>query len=127
MEKLQSSPALGSGIGRYTALTFAEEGADMVLVGRRVAPLEEVASEVERLGRKAVVHSVDLEDGDAAAAVTDVALANFGKVDILVNNAGHSSKVRIDALHRTGRMGIASSKSMWKLSIASPKPQSEIW
>ena len=84
----------GSGIGRSTALAFAREGADMVIVGRRLSPLEAVASEVGKLGRKAVVHSVDLEDGDAAAAVTDVAIAEFGRVDILVNNAGHGSKGR---------------------------------
>lgn len=84
----------GSGIGRSTAIAFAREGADLVIVGRRKAPLEEVASEVEKIGRKAVVHSADLEDGDAAAAVTDVAIENFGRVDILVNNAGHSSKGR---------------------------------
>ena len=84
----------GSGIGRSTALAFAREGVDMVIVGRRVAPLQELESEIVRLGRKAIVHSVDLEDGDAAAAVADVAIEHFGKVDILVNNAGHSSRGR---------------------------------
>lgn len=84
----------GSGIGRATARLFAEQGADLVLVGRRLAPLEEAAAEAAKLGRNAVVHGADLADGDAAAAVTDVAVENFGRVDILVNNAGHSSKVR---------------------------------
>ena len=84
----------GSGIGRETARLFAAEGADLVLVGRRIAPLEEAAEEVVALGRKAIAHSADLEDGEAAAAVTDVALSHFGRVDILVNNAGHSNKVR---------------------------------
>ncbi len=84
----------GSGIGRSVARQFAEEGADLVLVGRRLAPLEEAAAEAHALGRKAVAHSADLSDGDAAAAVTAVAVENFGRVDILVNNAGHSSKVR---------------------------------
>jgi NADP-dependent 3-hydroxy acid dehydrogenase YdfG len=84
----------GTGIGRSTALAFAKEGANKVIVGRRVAPLESVAAEIEKLGRSVVVHSVDLEDGDAAAAVTEVAVSNFGKVDILINNAGHGSKGR---------------------------------
>jgi NADP-dependent 3-hydroxy acid dehydrogenase YdfG len=84
----------GTGIGRSTALAFAGEGADLVIAGRRTAPLEAVALEVKKIGGKAIVHSVDLEDGDAAAAVTDVAIANFGRVDILVNNAGHGSKGR---------------------------------
>lgn len=93
-EKIAIITGAGSGIGRSTAIAFAREGADLVIVGRRKAPLEEVAMEVETLGRRAVVHSTDLEDGDAAAAVTDVAIENFGRVDILVNNAGHSSKGR---------------------------------
>ena len=74
----------GSGIGRSVARQFAEEGADLVLVGRRLAPLEDAGD---------VVAGASV-DGDAAAAVTAVAVENFGRVDILVNNAGHSSKVR---------------------------------
>jgi NADP-dependent 3-hydroxy acid dehydrogenase YdfG len=102
----------GSGIGRAAALAFASEGADMVIVGRRVAPLEAVAAEIEDIGRMAIVHSVDLEDGDAAAAVTDVAIKHFGKVDILVNNAGHSSKGR-SIFH----VGIGEWESVYRINV----------
>ena len=102
----------GSGIGRATALAFAREGADLVIVGRRAAPLEDVAKEVHSFGRTAVVHSVDLEDGEAAAAVADVAIKNFGKVDILVNNAGHSSKGR-SVLH----IGKDEWESVFKINV----------
>jgi NADP-dependent 3-hydroxy acid dehydrogenase YdfG len=84
----------GSGIGRETALVFAKEGAALVLVGRRKAPLEEVAAEITGAGGQAAVVPADLEDGNAAAGVIASAIATFGKVDILVNNAGHSSRVR---------------------------------
>jgi NADP-dependent 3-hydroxy acid dehydrogenase YdfG len=65
-----------------------------VLVGRRKAPLEEVAAEITGAGGQAAVVPADLEDGNAAAGVIASAIATFGKVDILVNNAGHSSRVR---------------------------------
>lgn len=84
----------GSGIGKEAALKFAAEGASVMLVGRRAAPLEETAAMISADGGDAKVHCADLEDGDAAAAVVDATIQQFGRVDILVNNAGHSSKVR---------------------------------
>ncbi|MFT5173215.1 MAG: NADP-dependent 3-hydroxy acid dehydrogenase YdfG [Gammaproteobacteria bacterium] len=84
----------GSGIGRATALAFAAAGACVVLAGRREEPLNETARAVRMLGAKAWVRRVDLEDGDAAAALGAWALHEFGHVDVLVNNAGHSTKVR---------------------------------
>ena len=84
----------GTGIGRETALMFAEAGADLALAGRRLQPLDEVAGLAKTHGVKAVTRSVDLEDGDSAASLGNWAISQFGRVDILVNNAGHSSKVR---------------------------------
>ena len=84
----------GTGIGRDAALMFADEGAKLVLSGRRIEPLNEVVALIEAKGGFAVAKSVDMEDGDAAAALGDWTLSEFGQVDILVNNAGHSSRVR---------------------------------
>lgn len=84
----------GTGIGRETALLFAEAGADLILAGRRLRPLEEVAGLVAKHGVKVEIKSVDLEEGDAAASLGSWAISQFGKVDILVNNAGHSSRAR---------------------------------
>ena len=84
----------GTGIGREAALMFAEEGATLVLAGRRLEPLEEIATIIKTNGGTAVAKSVDLEDGDAAAALGEWTIGEYGHVDILVNNAGHSSKVR---------------------------------
>ena len=84
----------GTGIGREAALMFAEEGATLVLAGRRLEPVEEVASIIKTNGGTAVAKSVDLEDGDAAATLGEWTIGEYGHVDILVNNAGHSSKVR---------------------------------
>lgn len=84
----------GTGIGKSAAMQFAAEGASVVLVGRRAAPLEETAADIEKAGGTAMVHPTDLEDGDAAAGVVAATIEKFGRVDILVNNAGHSSRVR---------------------------------
>ena len=84
----------GTGIGRHAALMFAEEGARLVLAGRRIEPLQEVVRLISSKGGSAVAKSTDLEDGDAASALGAWTLAEFGQVDILVNNAGHSSRVR---------------------------------
>ena len=84
----------GTGIGKVAAELFAEAGADLVLAGRRQAPLDEVAALAREHGVEVEVRPTDLEDGDAAAALGAWSLERFGKVDILVNNAGHSSRVR---------------------------------
>ena len=84
----------GTGIGKVAADLFAEAGADLVLAGRRRAPLDEVATQVREHGVEVEVRPTDLEDGDAAAALGAWSLERFGKVDVLVNNAGHSSRVR---------------------------------
>ncbi len=84
----------GTGIGREAALMFADEGASLVLAGRRIEPLNEVVQIIESKGGTAVARSTDLADGDAAAALGAWALAEFGKVDIVVNNAGESSRAK---------------------------------
>jgi NADP-dependent 3-hydroxy acid dehydrogenase YdfG len=84
----------GSGIGKATALAFAEAGASLILAGRRLEPLEATAREASARGARALTRQVDLEDGDAAAALGRWALDSAGRVDVLVNNAGHSTRVR---------------------------------
>ena len=84
----------GTGIGKVAAVMFAEAGSDLVLAGRRQAPLDEVAELAREHGVEVEVRPTDLENGDAAADLGKWSLGRFGKVDILVNNAGHSSRVR---------------------------------
>jgi NAD(P)-dependent dehydrogenase (short-subunit alcohol dehydrogenase family) len=78
------------GIGRATALGFAGAGADIAVASRKLPDLENVAKEIERLGRKALpiaAHVGRMEDiNNLVAKVT----SEFSKIDILVNNAGTS-------------------------------------
>jgi NAD(P)-dependent dehydrogenase (short-subunit alcohol dehydrogenase family) len=78
------------GIGRATALGFAEAGANIAVAGRKRPDLENVGQEIEKLGRKALpvaAHAGRMEDIQSLVSkVTD----EFGRIDILVNNAGTS-------------------------------------
>lgn len=79
----------GKGMGRDIALTLAREGADLVLAGRELAPLRELAAEIEAGGRRALAVSTDVSSEDAVIAMTDQAKDFFGgRIDILVAAAG---------------------------------------
>ena len=78
----------GSGLGREMVLAMARAGADLVLGGRRIGPIEEVAGLVRDMGRRAVAVSTDVTRSDHVPRMFNMALAKFGKVDVLFNNAG---------------------------------------
>jgi 7-alpha-hydroxysteroid dehydrogenase len=78
----------GRGIGAASALALAEAGADVVLSARTEEQLQEVAEQVEKLGRRAVVRAADLNDLDAVAGLADCAATQLGRLDIVVNNVG---------------------------------------
>ncbi|MCH2211504.1 MAG: SDR family oxidoreductase [Fuerstiella sp.] len=84
----------GSGIGERTAELLANEGANVVLVGRRPEPLRQVAERIAAAGGTAVSHTADLTIGDQAAAVARFTLDTYGRIDVVVNNAGFSSRIR---------------------------------
>ncbi|TCK22826.1 SDR family NAD(P)-dependent oxidoreductase [Pseudonocardia endophytica] len=78
----------GTGIGREIALRMGAAGADVVLAGRSVEPMEEVAGLLRDQGRRALVVPTDLHDPDAVAGLADRAVTEFGRVDALVANSG---------------------------------------
>jgi 3-oxoacyl-[acyl-carrier protein] reductase len=77
------------GIGRATALLFAQEGADIAFCHLNDdAKADDTAAEIQALGRRAVHRSVDVADIAATRAFADDVAQSFGAVDILLNNAG---------------------------------------
>ena len=79
-----------SGLGRQMSRSFAKQGANLVLLARRIERLEELKAELEQLGVKVLPIKCDVtstEDINNAAKLTK---ETFGKVDILVNCAGSS-------------------------------------
>jgi len=78
----------GSGIGRATALAFAQNGADLVLADVQGERLAEVAGEVSARGGRAITREVDVADKAQVDAFAAFTLSERGHVDILFNNAG---------------------------------------
>jgi short-subunit dehydrogenase len=78
------------GIGRETALRFGAAGASVVVAARNDQALEELASEVGRLGGRAVTVVADVADHRHVERIGTVALERFGRVDTWVNNAAVS-------------------------------------
>lgn len=76
------------GIGRAIAMTFAREGADIVVADINLEIAQKTASEIEGLGRKALALEMDVTDYQKVEEGVNKILDKFGKVDILVNNAG---------------------------------------
>ncbi len=87
-EKVALVTGAGSGIGREIALRLAEEGADVVLTGRSVEGMDQVASRITAGGGKALVVPMDLRDPGTIDSAAHQALEAFGRVDVLVNNSG---------------------------------------
>lgn len=78
-----------SGIGKELALRLAAEGADVALVARRRAELEQVAQAITSRGRRALVVPADVSNRAEVFAAAENVLAHFGGVELLVNNAGY--------------------------------------
>ena len=98
MARLDGQVALvtgaGTGIGRASAIALAQEGASLVLVGRRQSPLDETAAVIRDAGGTALALSADVTDPDSGRAVVAQTESELGRLDILVNNAGGGSKSR---------------------------------
>ena len=80
-----------SGLGKAIAKRYAEEGVNLLIADMDLDAAHGVAESLSSLGRKIVVQETDVASEESVQAMTDMALAEFGKIDILVNNAGIST------------------------------------
>jgi 7-alpha-hydroxysteroid dehydrogenase len=78
----------GKGIGRGIALAFAECGADVAVLARRLDDVNAVAREIEQRGRRALAIAGDVLDDGVIPRALDQTVAALGGIDIMVNNAG---------------------------------------
>jgi NAD(P)-dependent dehydrogenase (short-subunit alcohol dehydrogenase family) len=83
-------------IGKAIALSLAQRGADLVLVGRRLEAMEPVAEVVRGGGRRAHLIRCDVTQGDQVRAMVAEAAAEFNdRIDILVNTAGGTGSLGV--------------------------------
>jgi NAD(P)-dependent dehydrogenase (short-subunit alcohol dehydrogenase family) len=78
----------GSGIGRASALRFAEEGANVVVADIVEGPGRETVELVEAAGGNATFVEVDVSDSESVERMVDVAVDTYGSLDFAHNNAG---------------------------------------
>lgn len=78
------------GLGRAMAQGFAEQGADVAIVSRKLEACQEAAREIEALGRKAFAYACHVGHWSELDPMVDAVYEHFGKVDVLINNAGMS-------------------------------------
>ena len=76
-----------TGIGRAAAIIFAQEGAHIVVSGRRDRQGQELVAELQGLGAEAIVVRTDVRNEDDVRNLVDQTVKRFGRLDIAVNNA----------------------------------------
>ena len=76
-----------TGIGRAAAMIFAQEGAHLVVSGRRDKEGQQLAAELQGLGAEAVFVRADVRNEDDVRNLVDQTIKRFGHLDIAVNNA----------------------------------------
>jgi 3-oxoacyl-[acyl-carrier protein] reductase len=86
------------GIGRGIALAFADEGANVAIVGRDKDALARVKGEIEAKGVKALAIAADLFTAEGCIQSVEETAAAFGGLDVLVNNASTSVSGGLETL-----------------------------
>src|SRR4026209_3041139 len=91
MNRLRDKVAIvtggAAGIGRATAVLFAEEGAKVVVADPSMTEGEECVKQIRDHGGEAIFVETDIANEDDCRRVCDEAVRNFGRIDVLVNNA----------------------------------------
>ena len=88
-EKTALITGAARGIGKEIALAFAREGANIAFTDLELNDLTiQTSNELKALGVKVQAYASDAANFDAAHAVVDDVVKDFGRIDILVNNAG---------------------------------------
>src|ERR1700730_18106287 len=84
-----------TGIGRATALAFAQQGARIVISGRHEEEGQNLVGELGKLGAEAEFVRSDVRHEDDVRSLVDRTVARFGRLDVAVNTAGTEGKPEI--------------------------------
>jgi 3-oxoacyl-[acyl-carrier protein] reductase len=89
------------GIGKEIALTFAKQGAKLVIADLNKEGVDEVVNEIENQGGVAFGIELDVTNSKSVDNMIESVMDHYGKIDILVNNAGISQKVTVEDMTLT--------------------------
>jgi NAD(P)-dependent dehydrogenase (short-subunit alcohol dehydrogenase family) len=92
----------GQGIGRAIAGRFASEGANVMLIGRRVDPLDRAVREIVAAGGRAWAYPADVSSSEHVDAAVRAAQEEMTTLDVLVNNAGIAEEKAFLEIEDTG-------------------------
>lgn len=126
--RLQGKTAIitgaASGFGRSTAMSFAREGAQVVVADLQAEAGQALVSELQQQGHPALFLHCDVSREDSVQALVQATVAAFGKLDVVVNNAGttHRNKPALDVTSEEfDRMFAVNVKSLyWMTQAAVP-------
>jgi NAD(P)-dependent dehydrogenase (short-subunit alcohol dehydrogenase family) len=90
-----------SGIGKATALAFSEQGANVVIAGRRISEGENVVREIQSSGGNARFVRTDVSREDDVIALVEKTVAAFGALHIAFNNAGREGQAGLLTTEQT--------------------------
>jgi NAD(P)-dependent dehydrogenase (short-subunit alcohol dehydrogenase family) len=97
--ELESKVALvtggNSGIGRAIALSFAEQGARVVIAARRVSDGEETVATIRDAGGEAIFVATDVSKSSDVQAMVAATISEYGQLDFAINNAGIEGTVMV--------------------------------
>lgn len=96
----------GSGIGRETALLFAEEGANVTVTGRTADSIKQVCKEIREKGGKSIFIPGDVSKREDMDEVVSKTFEEFGRIDILINNAGINQDALVTKMTREQWNGV---------------------
>lgn len=87
-----------SGLGADAALAYAEAGADVAILARRVEKLNQVKADIEKTGRRVIAVGCDVTSEESVKEAMKAVLDTFGHIDILLNNAGVAVRGGVDSM-----------------------------
>ncbi len=87
-DKVAVVTGASSGLGADSARAYAEAGAKVAILARRVEKLETLAEELRAMGAEALPVACDVTSEESVKAAIEAVIAHFGHIDILLNNAG---------------------------------------
>jgi short-subunit dehydrogenase len=86
--KLMLITGASSGIGAATAMRAADAGADVILLARNQARLQDITEQIRARQRRAYVYALDLTDAPAVESIAPEIIREIGVPDVIFNNAG---------------------------------------